>query len=127
MPQAKHAVFATAPSEQGGKCFRIGNPTTLYAAHDRHRRLDSISYRTGVHQRVRHDGRWYAVKFFEVREVDHLGRGLGSERHERAIPVRYSDVKRATKFEARATQGWLTRYIRAMGASRSAKSTLRYI
>jgi hypothetical protein len=124
---AKYAVFATSPSEQGGKCFRIGQPTTLVSAHDRHRRLDSISYRTGVHQRVRHDGRWYAVKFFEVREIGPLGIGLGSERHARAIPVRYVDVKRANKFQARATQGWLTRYVRRMGASRNARAKLHYL
>jgi hypothetical protein len=98
----RHAVYATAklqvrdPSARGGVrvdavCFRVGQPTTLENAHERWDRLFPAPRRAA---RVRHARRWYRIEFYEVRECDRHGRGLGSERHATAIPVPYVAAQR---------------------------------
>lgn len=83
----RHAVFATAPN---GVTFRIGQPTDWHGAQDRWVRLTN-----GRSRRLRHARRWYPLPRvrFEVRATDRHGRGLGAERHERAIPVPYRAVR----------------------------------
>lgn len=97
----RHALFATVETPEGphAVCFRVGKPTTWDRASARFNRLWAAG---AVHPhlfearpaRVRHERRWYRVRFMEVRAVDRHGRGLGSERHATAIPVPYRAVAR---------------------------------
>lgn len=95
-----HALFATVESgDPSGETitFRIGQPArTFGAALARYGRLwadGAIDHGKGPGYcrpvRVRYARRWYRVRFMEVRATDRHGRGLGSERHGRAIPVPY--------------------------------------
>lgn len=103
----KHAVFATCTDKAGEHAtFRVGQAVDWHRAQDRWSRLypllvtarDYLGRAAKVsigHGRVRYNRRWYYVDFMEVRAVDRHGRGLGSERHERAIPVPYLAFARA--------------------------------
>lgn len=108
--KADSAVYATARDHKGQHItFRIGQPVSLGAAHDRWERLDSRlssfahnergEYRQGAVKRrpvrVRYDGRMFNVEHLEVRAVDDHGRGLGSDRHTLAFPVPYRAVRSA--------------------------------
>lgn len=84
-----HALYANTPD---GVTFRVGLPVKWDPAIARWYRLDDLR-RLGRAIRVRHNRRWYSVESFEVRSVDRHGRGLGSERHDRAIPVPYRAAK----------------------------------
>jgi hypothetical protein len=84
-----HAVYVVT---QDGPCFRVGQPTTWNLALARYDRIDSGD--NGRGKRVRWYGRWYTVRWVEVRSVDAHGIGLGSERHGRAVPVPYVACKR---------------------------------
>lgn len=106
MPE-RHAVYATCEIAGEKITFRIGQPTDWRRAQARWERLYPISATSRnvlgrvtlaiLRGRVRHARRWYRVSFMEVRAVDRHGRGLGSERHERAIPVPYRQFQRARK------------------------------
>ncbi len=98
----KHAVYAITDNVKYGEhvAFRVGQPTNWHTAQGRYERLYSRS--RGIAKparpvRVKHDGRIYSVKDFEVRSVDKFGRGLGSERHERAIVALYRAVRSAKR------------------------------
>jgi hypothetical protein len=84
---SKHAVFATCTDRTGERAtFRVGRAVDWDRAQARWSRL--YPHRA-IQGRVRYARRWYAVDFMEVRAVDRHERGLGSDRHERAIPVPY--------------------------------------
>jgi hypothetical protein len=98
------AVYATCETGDGDTItFRVGQPTTHNAAHARYARLweagaiDHGQCRPLARARVRHQRRWYRVRFMEVRSTDRHGRGLGSERHSQAIPVPYVKVRKVGK------------------------------
>lgn len=96
------ALFATVETNDGSGTltFRVGQPTTHERAHARFERLwragaiDNGHRNPSAKARVRYRRRWYSVKFMEVRSTDRHGRGLGSERHARAIPVPYVKAQR---------------------------------
>lgn len=85
----RHALYANTPE---GVTFRVGNPAVWDVAIARWYRLDDLR-RLGRAIRIRHARRWYRVESFEVRAVDRHGRGIGSDRHARAIPVVYGSVR----------------------------------
>lgn len=91
--RSRHAVYVTPAN---GPTFRVGQPVDWSTAQARWQRLDDRRL-LGRTQRVRFDGRRYPVAmsrgFIEVRAVDDHGRGLGSERHERAFPVPYRAIR----------------------------------
>lgn len=89
----RHAVYATCRIAGETVTFRIGQPTDWARAQARWERLYPKPMILG---RIRHARRWYRAAFLEVRATDRHGRGLGSERHERAIPLPYRAFKRAT-------------------------------
>lgn len=86
----RHALYATTAD---GVTFRIGQPTTWDGAQARWSRF-ALNARA---IRLRHSRRWYALPLMrlEVRATDKHGRGLGSDRHERAIPVPYRALRLA--------------------------------
>lgn len=88
----RHAVYATCNLSGESITFRIGRAVDWDTAQNRWLRLFPAP---SVRGRVRFHRRWYPVRFLEVRAVDRHERGLGSERHERAIPVPYRQFKRA--------------------------------
>jgi hypothetical protein len=85
----KHAVYAVCTGPAGREVtLRVGQPVRWGRAIARWQRLNDR--RLAVHPgRIRHDGCWYTPRFYEVRAVDPVGRGLGSERHTLALPVPY--------------------------------------
>lgn len=97
-----HALYATCETNDGTQTitFRVGQPGGLARAHRWFERLWAAGgiYRGQrnplVTARVRYRRRWYVVRFMEVRAVDRHGRGLGAERHARAIPVPYRAAQR---------------------------------
>jgi len=88
----RHAVYATCRVGSESVTFRIGRAVDWDRAQARWARLHPLAVNRG---RVRFHRRWYPVSFMEVRGVDRHERGLGSERHHRAIPVPYLAFKRA--------------------------------
>jgi hypothetical protein len=88
----RHAVFATCQLGSETVTFRIGQPVDWDRAQARWSRLYPAA--NGIRGRVRHSRRWYRPSFMEVRSVDRHGRGLGSERHETAIPVPYRAIRK---------------------------------
>lgn len=87
----KHAVYATSAIDN--VTFRVGQPTDWDTAQARWSRLTpSAATPTG---RILANRRSYPVKFYEVRTVDRHGRGLGAERHARALPVPYRAHRKA--------------------------------
>ncbi len=103
----RHAVYAITDNVKHGEhiAFRVGQPTDWPGAMLRYERLYARSRgieRPGENKparpvRVKHDGKVYSVKDFEVRAVDQFGRGLGSGRHERAIIAPYRAVRSAKR------------------------------
>lgn len=91
-----HALYATtyATPDHGPITFRVGTPTSLENAHKRHQRFDVPHYygrrRFGIQCGSTAP---LEIQWWEVREVDAHGKGLGSERHARAIPVLVHDVQ----------------------------------
>lgn len=77
----RHAVFAICAD---GVSFRLGQPADWHTAVTRQTRLRWEDPRARA---IRHEHRRYLIRDYEVRAVDRHGRGLGSERHARAIPV----------------------------------------
>lgn len=90
MTNSRHAVFAIADVPEGPHAlsFRVGQPVSWDVAQDRFARLYGRRF-AGRAQTVRHDGKRYKVRNYEVRAVDQFGRGLGSDRHKLAFPVPY--------------------------------------
>lgn len=84
-----YAVYATCQTRVNRRTFRIGSPVPMGHAYARHGRLDRMHYNNKRRLGVFAAGRKtpYIVAFLEVRQVDALGRGLGSERHATATPV----------------------------------------
>jgi hypothetical protein len=98
----KHAVYANCVSSTGHSLtFRVGLPIDWSSAQERWYRLDDL--RRGMNgQTARSIRIWwnrhrYTVESFEVRSVDYNGRGLGSERHERAFPVPYRLLRKGKR------------------------------
>ena len=98
----RHAVYAITDNVRHGEhiAFRVGQPIGWNSAQNRYERL--YARERGIRQparpvKVRHDGRVYRVKAFEVRAADAHGRGLGSERHATAIVVPYRAVRSAKR------------------------------
>lgn len=87
---AKDAVFVNTVE---GLTFRLGQPVTWGTAIARWYRVDDAR-KAGTKQRIRFNRRWYNVDSFEVRTVDQHGQGIGAERHARAIPIKYRDLRR---------------------------------
>jgi len=101
----RHAVFATVKfpvsgpngrTQEDSMTFRLGQPVKQGVADARWDRLDSKRRNGGL--RVRFDGRSFPVAFLEMRQVDRVGRGLGSERHGRAMPLPLRRDSRARTF-----------------------------
>lgn len=105
----RHAVYATCTADDGERItFRVGAPTDWGRAQARWLRLDDWRrallrrprarsrrwHAQAAGLRVRWGRRWYLVDFLEVRAVDRHGRGLGAERHGRALPVPYRAAQR---------------------------------
>jgi hypothetical protein len=81
----RHAVFAIANDSTGSEvCFRVGLPTDWHTAVARHTRL---RWEDRKPRAIRYARRTYRIRDYEVRATDRHGRGLGSDRHARAIPV----------------------------------------
>lgn len=81
-----HAVYATCYAYNGLRLtFRVGLPVGWHRAQNRWNRLDTLR-RSGHALRIRHGRRWYRVDFH--------GRGLGSERHALAFPIRYRELSK---------------------------------
>jgi hypothetical protein len=89
----RHATFANCPTPEGTVTFRVGQPTDWSTAQDRWLRLDN--FRVAGRARIHYMRRSYPVASFEVRATDRHGRGLGSDRHARAITVPYRSHKAA--------------------------------
>lgn len=92
----RYALFATTQATIDGTptvCFRVGLPTTLSNAHARHERFDQAHYYGRVRFGVQVASATLEVAWWEVREVDERGRGIGSERHFGAIPILVHDVQ----------------------------------
>lgn len=95
---SKHALFAA--TEAG--TFRIGLPTTLNNAMDRWQRADDRLNGFNGHARracnVLGFASSYPVRFFEVRAIDpRTGKGLGSLRHDVAVPVPFRALRTALR------------------------------
>lgn len=89
----KNAVYAIIKLDtEDHLAFRVGQPVDETTAYARWDRLD-LRRIAGRRQSIRHNRRWYTPEFFEVRSTDEHGRGLGSERHSRAIPVPYRAIR----------------------------------
>ncbi len=99
----RHAVYIVTDNVKTGEhiAFRVGQPTDWDKAQARNERLyDRRNGAQGVPARpvkVKHDGRVYTARWFEVRSVDKHGRGLGSERHMTAIIAPYRAVRSAKR------------------------------
>ena len=84
-----HGVFVTCNLPEGGDItFRVGQPVSLFTADDRYERL----YQMRNHFRIHYMRRSYTPRFIEIRSTDKHGRGIGSERHGKAIAVPYAAV-----------------------------------
>ena len=105
MPRTtRHAVYAITDNVKHGEhiAFRVGQPTDWNTAQLRYERLycrsrGNLGLGDARPVKVRHDGRLYNVKDFEVRAVDRFGRGLGSERHATALITPYRAVRSAVR------------------------------
>lgn len=98
----RHAVYVITDNTKTGEhiAFRVGQPTTWDKATARNDRLFARRAGIGMPKRpvkVKHDGRTYTARWFEVRAVDKHGRGLGSERHATAIIAPYRAVRSAKR------------------------------
>lgn len=86
----RYAVYATSYGTRNRTraTFRIGQPTDLNRAHDRHERLagTGLEFNRGL---VKHQRRQYRIAFYEVRAVDDHGRRLDSNRSDEPIHVPY--------------------------------------
>lgn len=87
-----HALYATteATPDRPATTYRIGLPTTEANAHARHQRFDLPHYYSGRRFAVGGDAR--AIRWWEVRQVDAQGYGLGAARHVTATRVLVHDV-----------------------------------
>ncbi len=95
----RHAVYLVTDNAKGDAvAFRVGQPVSWGAAQARNERLFCRANGVGMPKRpvkVKHDGRTYTGRWFEVRTVDAHGRGLGSERHATALVTPYRAVRSA--------------------------------
>lgn len=98
----KHALFVTCDTKHGSLTFRVGQPTDWTTAQARWQRIADRAQGFYVPARrvtVKHDGRSYPISpvMVEVRSVDAHGRGLGSERHGKAFPVPFRNLRSALR------------------------------